>query len=154
MRALNLLVPLTLVACVGCRVENVPSRAQSRHAEMERRADSATQPSPLPNVDDVQLVLRACPPPLTDQTLSLYDKEHNGPVREIVYAGMQGQSVVLDFIPSTQPATQNGAPAPAALPAGAVWRFSDGRSGNQQLMTSTRIAPFLPCAARALGREY
>lgn len=154
MRTLTILVSLTLAAGLGCRVEHVPSRAAARRAEMERRADSAVQPSPLPNVDDAQLVLSACPQPLTDQTLSLYDKVHNGPVREIVYAGSQGQAVVLDFIPSTQPATQNGAPAPAALPAGAVWRFSDGHTGQQELMTSTRIAPFLPCAAKALSSEY
>ncbi len=159
-RSFAVLMCLLAVSCVGCRIEDSPSR---REVAQQGRADRADRIAPPPShisvVDDAQRVVDACGQPASDTTQAIYDKIYNGPVRRMIY--FNRQPIVVEFIPSLPEARLAGheAPfppelrAPATPPPGSVWRFQTVRMGEREIMTKTRLSIFLPCAAKALEDE-
>ncbi len=151
---------LVALSCLGCRVEDPPSR---RDIARDDRAEEAQRTPPPPHalavVDDAERVIESCGQPAGDTTQAIYDKMYNGPVRRMIY--FNRQPIVVEFIPSLPEARQSGheAPfppelrAPATPPPGSVWRFQAVRMGEREVMTSTRLSIYLPCAALALADE-
>lgn len=156
---MGLVVPLFLL---GCAVERPTSRAGSGDAKKQGEARKAAQlvtprEAARPRIDEAQLVLNGCGRPATDVVLPIYDKQDHGPVRRMTFRGRR--VVVVEFVPwmaagTVVPTTQVPRPAPnVEMAADTVWEFSEARMENEELLTSTRLAVYLPCAAKALEKE-
>ncbi len=159
-RALRCFCGVALLAATGCQTRDPAPRRTAANDPALRRQEALLTPHtlPPPATDEADLVLRACGQPISDKVLPIYSNLEHGPVRQLVFAGRQ--RVVLEFVPSDpEPHTgrkllQPAHPLPpltARLPPNTVWDFEEGRMEEEEFLTTTHLAVYLPCAARALA---
>jgi hypothetical protein len=151
---------LPLTALQGCEVAHPPTHEQRRAQEQAELADAPLPVLPQPDIDDVAHVIEACGQPELDSVAAIYSKDYNGPVRRLRYGGRR--PIELNFI-SSRPRAElayGEAPLPRAerpapqLPPHATWRFQDARLEKEVMITSHRLAAYLPCAGLALRGEF
>jgi outer membrane murein-binding lipoprotein Lpp len=145
-----LALTFTLLLLAGCapadskRQDLAPaSSLQSSQRAQSSNEASAVSEHPSAAEDDAALVLQACGRPIADRIRVLHDKLHNGPVRELEYD--HSRAVVLEFVPADSATGASQA---------TVWRFSIAHMAEKEILASSRLEPWLPCAARALGAKY
>jgi len=144
----------TVVWCVGCKVEWQRSLEQQKQAEAEKNAHIAVKTavvaSPVPSTDNAAQVIAACGPAASDQVITVNENNVSGTVRRMVYRSPR--ETTLDFIPLQT--NENSGSGHSTAASNTVWRFNVALVDNQKLLTADNIKVYMPCAARALAKEF
>ena len=152
-RVATALLFLTCLGLSACKTEYLRT-AEEKMKEDAADPNNRVKITPGADTDDAAVVLRACGQPATDRVLAVYNRADEGPIRRMVFTG--NQEVTVDFLPSLplvrHSSTFNHAVLQPELPQGAVWLFDEARVSGEELHTSQRLQPYLPCAAKVINK--
>src|ERR1700685_4495446 len=86
--AAALVLLLTCLQLAACKTEMLRTKDE-KIKEDAASGQGAVKIVPGADIDDAQLVLRACGQPSADRVFAVYNRSDNGPIRRIVYPGTQ-----------------------------------------------------------------